>query len=84
MKVHLETTSQGLRSIATPCLVVFLCCAIATLYSLGTGRKKLKHAENENTGYDSGWAVQRAEYIETVLEGEKVRLFEETCAVGSG
>jgi hypothetical protein len=80
MNVHRETTSQGLRSIATPVLVLMLCCAIATTYSLGTGRTKLKR--EENTGYDSGWAVEREEYVETVPEGEKVRLFEETCAVG--
>jgi hypothetical protein len=60
--------------------VVFLCGAVATVYALGKGRSRVK--QGENTGFDSGWAVQREEDVEIVPEGEKVRLFEESCAVG--
>jgi hypothetical protein len=90
IKHHPEITSQGLKTIATatPVLVVCFACAVATLYSLGTGRQKikLKHEENENektgTGGDSG----SVEYLETeiVPEGEKVRLFEESESWGVG
>jgi hypothetical protein len=70
MRYHPEPTSQGMRSITTPFLVVFLCGAIATLYSLSTGRKKVKLVEK--IGDDSGKAVQRGECVQTVAEGEKV------------
>ena len=61
--------------------MVFLCGAVATVYALGKGRSKGK--QGENTGFDSGWAVQREEAVETVPEGEKARLFEESCSLGS-
>jgi hypothetical protein len=70
LHLHQETFSEGLRSVATPVLVVFLCCAIATVYSLGKGRSKVKGG------------VQREESVELVPEGEKVCLFEETCSPG--
>lgn len=86
IKHHPEITSQGLKTIATatPVLVVCFACAVATLYSLGTGRQKikLKHEENENektgTGGDSGSVEYLETEIEIVPEGEKVRLFEES------
>lgn len=65
-----ETTSQELRRIATPFLLLMLLCAAATLFSAGIGRKKHRKRE-EHGGYDSGWVVQRGEHVDSAHEERK-------------
>jgi hypothetical protein len=65
-----EATNQGWKIIATPFLVLMLLCAAATLFSAGIGRKKHRMQE-EHGGYDSGWVVQRGEYVDSAHEERK-------------
>jgi hypothetical protein len=48
-----ETTSQGLRRIATPFLLLVLCCIAATLYTVSSQRKRDRTRE----GYKAGNTV---------------------------
>ncbi|KAH8780736.1 hypothetical protein BGZ57DRAFT_853368 [Hyaloscypha finlandica] len=45
-----ETTSQGLRRIATPFLLLMLCCIAATLYTVSSQRKRDRTCEGYKVG----------------------------------
>jgi hypothetical protein len=48
-----ETTSQGLRGIATPFLLLMICCIAATLYTVSSQRKR----DRTHEGYKAGNTV---------------------------
>ena len=64
----MPATSAGVKRIAAPFLVLIIYCLAATFYSAGLYRKRHR---GDDEVYDSGWVIQRGEWVDKNHEVRK-------------